>query len=266
MVHTFNRRECISGLIVSVMAIPIWPSRSSDMGFTALSGHRIGHGDKRYKIADLKSPDQNALLKKARTHAEQSKNMLQDLLLRENCKIEITGGQDRWGEIPVRLRSVKRLPDNSFSQSPQYLERSLIFEGACRVFPEGDDIAKIENFLSWENEARIAKSGLWSQPWYRVRNANKVEDTHDCVGSMQLVEGIVQKVGRSSGRWFLNFGDNYRDDVTITIAPRYARAWQKEGFSFENLEGSKVRARGFIEWVNGPSITLYHRKSLEILD
>lgn len=68
------------------------------------------------------------------------------------------------------------------------------------------------------------------------------------------------------GRIYLNFGQNWRQDFTITVAPRDRRLFDKAGFNHTDMPGRRVRVWGWLKYFNGPSIEATHPEQIEILD
>jgi len=182
---------------------------------------------------------------------------LQEMLDRQSYIIEHTGISHRWGHKFVRLKAAQK---DSIDPDEQ-----LVRQGAIRVFPYGKDSAHVAKLFHNETIARNESNGLWASRWYRIRNANVLNDARDSIGAVHIFEGNIQKVGQFGGRRFLNFGENYKTDITATIDGRHARHWERNGLDIAAMEGKQVQFRGFVEWINGPSIRLRHRLALHIL-
>jgi micrococcal nuclease len=67
------------------------------------------------------------------------------------------------------------------------------------------------------------------------------------------------------GRFFLNFGSDYKKDFTGAISPKDARSFASAGLDIKSLEGKKVRLRGWIYERNGPAMDLTHPEQVESL-
>jgi hypothetical protein len=81
----------------------------------------------------------------------------------------------------------------------------------------------------------------------------------------QLVEGKVRDAAEVRGRIYLNFGENWREDFTITVQPTNKRVFDEAGMKLTDLKGRRVRVRGWIERRGGPLIEIYHPSQLEVL-
>ncbi len=82
----------------------------------------------------------------------------------------------------------------------------------------------------------------------------------------ELVEGRVLDVATVRDRTYVNFGADWRDDFTLSLASRVRRLFEREGFDLESLEGRTVRARGWIKTYNGPMIDITHPEQIEVLN
>ena len=85
-------------------------------------------------------------------------------------------------------------------------------------------------------------------------------------GSYELVQGRVREATLVRGRAYLNFGTNYRDDFTATIAPRDMKRFREAGIDPVAYEGRIVRVRGWLRNFNGPSIDVTHPEQIEVLE
>ena len=75
----------------------------------------------------------------------------------------------------------------------------------------------------------------------------------------------MRSAALARGRYYLNFGEDYREDFTATTRSRTGKKWARTGFDLLSLEGAQIRVRGFTVWINGPSIELAHIKQIEVL-
>jgi hypothetical protein len=71
--------------------------------------------------------------------------------------------------------------------------------------------------------------------------------------------------GGGGGRIYLNFGDDWRSDFTISIDRKDVPAFPAAGIDVKALAGKRVWVRGWIEWRSGPMIAATHPEQLELL-
>ena len=167
-----------------------------------------------------------------------------------------------WGGVPRdrygRLRGHLVRSDDGI-----WIQGALLAAGLARVHSLVDDRAGVAEMLVVERRARAARLGIWSQARYRVRAANEADAG---LRSFQLVEGRVKAAAVVRGRGYLNFGDDWREDFTVSIGPRDRRRFETEGIAIEDYEGRLVRARGWVDSFNGPMIEATHPEQIEVLE
>jgi len=146
-----------------------------------------------------------------------------------------------------------------------WVQEEMIRLGMARVYTWADTYQNSGKLYAAEREARGAGRGIWSHPYYVIRNPEPNMLAQD-VDSFQLVEGIITSSADIRGRVYLNFGADYKTDFTIAISKRDRKRFKRAGLDPMSLEGARVRVRGWIELMNGPMIWLDHPERLEVLD
>ena len=101
-------------------------------------------------------------------------------------------------------------------------------------------------------------------PFYAIRLAGEPDRVP--VDSYELVEGRVVDAAEVDGRIFLNFGDDWKTDMTATVSPQDARLFEAEAIDLLALGGQRIRVRGWVTWRNGPSISVSHPEQIEVLE
>ncbi len=149
------------------------------------------------------------------------------------------------------------------SDDGTWIQGALLAAGLARVHSLVDDRAGVAEMLVIERRSRAARLGIWSQPRYRVRAASEADAR---LRSFQLVEGRVKAAAVVRGRGYLNFGDDWREDFTVSIGPRDRRRFETEGIAIEDYEGRLVRVRGWVDSFNGPMIEATHPEQIEVLE
>lgn len=140
------------------------------------------------------------------------------------------------------------------------LQARLTADGWARVRPEAPSNPHHAAWFAAEDAARAAARGVWASPYYTVRTPDTVAPA---VGSFQIVQGLVVDAAAAGGRWFLNFGADYRTDFTVVVE-RDHRSQFDEAAWFA-LVGAPVQARGMVERWNGPLIRVRHRDQVRRL-
>ena len=85
-------------------------------------------------------------------------------------------------------------------------------------------------------------------------------------GTFQIVEGDVVTASVTRGRAFINFGADYRTDFTVTVEPEDMRTFRQAKFDIAGLAGKRIRVRGWVEFYNGPEITITTPAAIEVLE
>jgi len=147
----------------------------------------------------------------------------------------------------------------------------LLEEGLARVETTPDSRACAGMLLAAEQAARAAGRGIWSDPFYAIRDAADAAALERLEGSFQLVEGVVKEAASVRGRLYLNFGADRRTDFTVTVAPAGVKLFQngiraRLAGDPSMLAGQRVRVRGWIGRFNGPQIAVSHPEQIELLD
>lgn len=140
-----------------------------------------------------------------------------------------------------------------------WVQGEMISAGMARVYTWPDNRSCAAELLARERAARAAQRGIWALPYYRIRKPDEITDEID---TFQLIEGQVTTATTVRGRTFLNFGDNYRTDFTVTIAPEHLRSFP---YDPSQLDGKRIRVRGWLTLLNGPEIQATHPEQIELL-
>jgi len=176
------------------------------------------------------------------------------------------GGQtDRYGRIVGYAYAVR-------DGSEIFAQGELIAAGYARVADRVGNRACAAELLGREKAARAARLGLWADPYYDVLNAETPSDVLARRGRFALVEGKVVSVRESGSTIYVNFGQRWSEDFTVTIQKRNERNFAAAGLDPKSLQGRRIRVRGWIEGRGGadgnadrsPWIEATHPEQIEI--
>jgi len=184
--------------------------------------------------------------------ASESKAALERLALGRRLSLHY-GGR----EIDRHRRLLAHLVD---AETGVWIQGTMLAQGMARVYTFKDNRSVIPEMLALERAARAVRRGIWAHPYYAVRTPETV--AHD-VDSFQLVEGTVRAVALRKGKTFLNFGADWRSDFTVLVEGRDAKAFRDAGLSLNDLEGRRIRVRGWVKSWNGPLIEATHPEQIE---
>ncbi|WP_244489175.1 thermonuclease family protein [Devosia sp. Root685] len=141
----------------------------------------------------------------------------------------------------------------------------MVGAGLARVYSFPDNRQCLEPLFAAEARARADRLGIWANPYYSVRAADRPGELLDRVGHYELVEGRVLLADRSGSRIFLNFGRFWKEDFTAVIEGPALRLFEKDELDPLVLEGALVRIRGWVDDRDGPRIEVTHPEQIEVL-
>ena len=223
---------------------------------TVLDGDGFKIGEDEFRLSDILAPSPAVGSMAGEAFAAQSLTALSNLLRHGFDEFRQTGEPDRWGRKPGV--AVKYLaPGQNL-----VFQKHLVEIGAARVNPETDQFSFIEELLRAERRARSQERGLWKLMSYGVVPA---DNASRAIGAFNLVRGVVVKTAVAGSRGYINFGTDYRTDFTASVTATRLKKWYGAKENLPVQEGEEVMIRGFVEWLNGPSIDVTHPKQIERL-
>lgn len=162
-----------------------------------------------------------------------------------------TEAVDRWG----------RPTGPAFVRTPGgarvFVQEALVGLGAARVRPQSDDFRRVDRLLEAEAEARRDRIGLWGEGVFHVVDAGERLRR----GDYAIVESEIVDVTQNRARLFINFGPDFRTDLTATVSARAFARWRGAGHAL-SLVGKRAQVRGWVAMINGPSIEIEHPRQL----
>ncbi len=186
--------------------------------------------------------------------AAEARAHLEEIVLGADVRLSYGGRrEDRYGRLLAHLH----LADG------RWVQGAMVAEGMARVYSFPDNRACVGELLGYEVQARRNEQAIWNLPYYAIRSADAPEKLLGYVDSFQLVEGIIREIAVVRGRLYLNFGDDWREDFTVTVAPAHMRKFPD---GFEAYRGTRIRVRGWIKSYNGPEIVVTHPEQIEFLE
>jgi endonuclease YncB( thermonuclease family) len=144
-----------------------------------------------------------------------------------------------------------------------WVQGALLEQGLARVYSFADNRALTADMLARERGARRAGRGIWADAFYAIR---RPEEALGHVGSFQIVEGHVVGAAIVRGRAYLNFGEDWRSDFTVTLSPAVRRRFERDGIDPISYGSRRVRVRGWIKSFNGAMIEASHPEQIEVIE
>ncbi len=183
--------------------------------------------------------------------AAEAKRALDDLTRDRLLTLSFGGRRlDRHGRLLAHLHD----------QAGTWIQGEMLRLGMARVYSFPDNRTRVAEMLALEGAARAARRGIWGNPFYALRAPG---ETHHHIDTFQVIDGAVLDAAKVRGRVYLNFGPDWRTDFTVTLAPKTARLFAREGIDPLALEGRRIRVRGWLSWRNGPQIEATHPEQIE---
>lgn len=178
-------------------------------------------------FANLRFPDS--------TRAE---TWLAEHALQQKISFE-TGDTDRYGRAMITSDS----------------EEKMLRDGAAIIYASDGDVPP--NWFAAEAIARGKKSGVWEQENFILTPFNAAQHENE----FHVIEGSVTRIYANKTATYLNFGQDWHSDFSITIPAKLRRGMSDKLDAIK--EGSHVRVRGRLYEENGPMIMLNNASNLE---
>ena len=159
---------------------------------------------------------------------------------------------DRYGRLPAQVER----------NDGVWLQGRLLAAGLARVHPTPLGRSRTAEMLAIEDDARINRRGLWRLPSMQIRTA---DDAERAPSGLQLIEGRVVDAQRRGDWWYLNFGQDWRRDFTVTIGKQALPAFAAAGIEPYALKERTIRVRGILQWRNGPMIEALVPEQIELI-
>ena len=146
-----------------------------------------------------------------------------------------------------------------------WVQHQMVAAGYARVYTFADNRACAGELIAAEGTARANRLGIWGDPYYAVRRADRPVDLAQRSGHYELVEGRVLQAESVQGRVYLNFGRTWKQDFTAVIDRAAAALFSGSGIDPLQLGGALVRVRGWVDVHDGPRIAVTHPEQIEVL-
>jgi hypothetical protein len=136
------------------------------------------------------------------------------------------------------------------------LSQRLLAEGRARVRPAPGEGACYSRLYDAEAGAVRLGLGLWGEPGYSVGDAADPDAVSRYRDRFAVVMGRVRHVGVAGRSIFIDFGNDWKTDVTLTIREKDRSRFAQAGLLPESLKGQVIRARGIVTIRGGPTIEI----------
>jgi hypothetical protein len=165
---------------------------------------------------------------------------------------------DRYGRLQAHAFSID-------GDRRRWVQGHLLQQGLARAYAQEGNRACSAEALEAERVAREARRGLWADAAYQARQAALPRELSRYLGTFQVVEGHIARIGVGRGTIYLNFG-NDRQEFSVSLRRGDRGLLGPHADDPKALEGRYARVRGWIEHRSGPIINLSTAGLIEVLD
>ena len=164
--------------------------------------------------------------------------------------------QDRYGRVVAIAYTDDAL---------ESLQQVMLAQGQARVSARVGDRPCAELLLRVEHTARAARRGIWADPNFAPLPSHDVTRIAAVRGQFALVEGKVLSVRESGATIYINFGRRWTQDFAVTILKRHRRDFAAANIDPKELEGRRIRVRGWVEQRRGPIMETSVPEQIEVI-
>ncbi|MEN0039929.1 MAG: thermonuclease family protein [Pseudomonadota bacterium] len=160
---------------------------------------------------------------------------------------------DRYDRIPVIV-----------SSGGTNLQEDWLKRGRAIIYGRSLTQTCLNTLRKAEDVARAANRGWWRKN--TVFRSDRPGDISLRQGRFAVVSGRILSVGDRKRRLYLNFGQNWAEDFTVSVAKTGAGRFTGSMDELIAAQGRWVEIRGLVEMARGPLIRLFHASQIRFLD
>ncbi len=191
--------------------------------------------------------------------AEEARQALIEMSLNKPVRLGFGGERvDRYGRLLAHMFILD-------GETETWAQLAMVGKGFARVYSFADNRRCLVELMRAEGQARAQRLGIWTDPYYSIRAADRPDLLASRFGHYELVEGRVLTAQKAGGRVYLNFGRHWKDDFTALINAEALRLFGQQGFDPLTLQGALIRVRGWVDDRDGPRIEVTHPEQFEVL-
>lgn len=241
--------------LLAILSTRAWADCPSS-GSRAITLKSVSDGDTFFTVAG-EEVDLDGVLalgsggeKISAAQSNEARSALAELLKQGAISLAFAGQEkDRYGRVKAQVFA-----------GTEWVQGTLLRAGLTKT-AGGEGCAK--ELLAAEAEARNARRGHWGDESFAVLSPNELSGK---TGTFQIVEGRVVTAATQRSRTYLNFGDDWKTDFTVTVSPDDMKRFRAAHVNLRKLEGHRVRVRGWLESYYGPEMELPWPAAIEDLE
>jgi micrococcal nuclease len=209
------------------------------------------------RLLDINTPEGPREGTPAEPYADDARSTLKSLI--EGKTITLATGRkstDKYGRLLAHATV-----DNT------WVNGEMVKRGLAIAYTFADNRERADDILKLEQTARTTNTGLWSHPRWAVKSATTC-CTPEELGRFQIIQGKVISTGRDKDSLYLNFGLDYRTDVTARILYKDMKWFRERNVDKpeEYYLNKTVRLHGMAAPVYGVLVNVSHPEQIEVLD
>ena len=166
--------------------------------------------------------------------------------------------KDRYGIVSVQ----------AFLKTPQnWIQGDMLQKGTALLNGSSKSLSRkcLATMQNAELAAINTKAGLWAQK-DAIFKAGQLDQLSEKTGFFTVIEGRVISVGNRKKRLYLNFGQNWSQDFTLSVVKKGKGAFKGSLDLLAGLKGKTIRVRGVLEQRQGPLIRLFDEAQIELIE
>lgn len=229
----------------------------SSCGVTTSAEHRVEHvhdgrtltltDGRTILLAGLLIPSQGAANAKA---------ALESLVSSYPVAIAASAEPDRYGRLPALVSMVR-------DRVSEMAQTAMLAQGWAVQAPAPSGCTT--QWREAERTAREGKLGLWADPYYLVKDVGDFTTLAAERGRFAIAEGRVVSVRESGGMIYLNFGRRWTESLSVGVPKRREPAFSSAGLTLKQLQGRRLRVRGWVELRAGPWMEASRPEQIEVV-
>lgn len=161
---------------------------------------------------------------------------------------------DRYGRVAVQVW-----------QDGTWVQGKILSNGEAYAFPVEVSSLCRRALFETEKQAEVQSRGLWAASTIAMK-AEDLRSLSSKFGHFALVQGKVLSVGNRKRRIYLNFGQKWSQDFTVSVLKKGSGAYNGDINALLNLKNKTIRVRGMLEKQQGPLIRVFHEGQIEFAD
>jgi endonuclease YncB( thermonuclease family) len=186
-----------------------------------------------------------------------ARTALETLLLGREVDLSVLG-TDRYGRLAayafVWTSSGEVLVQHEMAEAGYALVSPAASAATCRTY-----------LRNAERDARSSRLGVWGEPFSALKVAADPADVLVEQGRFALVRGKVMSVHESGGVVYVNFGQRWSEQFTVTVLKRNEGIFTGAGLNPKTLAGHNIEVRGWVEERGGPAIEVSRPEQIEVV-